>query len=1028
MEPKLMRYIWHFSARQQITLIIMTVLSFPILYMSLELPKIIVNEAIDNHAIPKSFMGYDFGPVEYVIALCVIYLLLLIGNGIFKMRINTFKGIVGERMLRRLRFTLIDRGLRFPIPHYSKVSPGEVISTVTAETEPLAGFIGDSFALPAMQGGTMLTILLFMFMQDPLLGLASVSMIPLQVYIIPKLQRKINILKKERVQRVRKLSERLNEGVANAQEIRVQGTHRYHMAEFSTHLGGIFWVRLQIYEAKFFMKFLNNLINQLTPILFLSIGGVLVIQGNITIGVILAALTAYKDMTAPWKELLNYYQNWADSLIKYEQIREAFEPEGLVEYNKIAVEPDMIEKLDGDLTVTDLVATNESGDKVLNNINLDVKRGQIVVIDGRDSPSLKRLAHTLRGLAPFDSGTITYGTVGQGPLPLQAVPHVVLGRRVALTGPEPTLFSGSIMQNIHYGLRHAPRPDTDETLTPERAKEIEEAERSGNMAERTDEIWTDFTQVGVEGFIEMREWFDECVKNVGSDNILFRNGIMGSYTTVGREQFPWDAFVRTRKTLKDIMVDRELEDLIHPLDPALYNDGMTVKENIFFGTIKAPECSPYTLGHSEEFMAHLDAHNLRDDMLTAGMALARQFQALIGDIAADDPVLDQFALLEKDTLETAIALRDRQAERQSQDMAEGDKVLLLQLCLAIIPDKHGKDLISPELEARLLKLRKDLQQNPMEITESYIHQFDAKEYHEDLTILENVCFGRLKDLTTSQMEDLLKAAEDALNANEARSYVMVLFGFNEVGIGGTRVPVIARQRIQMTRALIKKPDFMLLQEPLSVFTPEDRAEIIMNIRKSLPETTIIWMDQNIPEHFACDQRFTLKDGMLLGHEDDETHDESEEGSSGENALRKVIKMLEESALYSLLSNADRRRIAARGEFLSLSPGQYLYKAGSEPQNIYIVLEGSMSYVRQVDWSDEKEMTAFDVGDTVGIPELVSGVPRYASAKVPKTNEVDCKLLRVDGDLFMEVMENNSAMSFKVISMIGKRMYQMLRRA
>ncbi len=61
---------------------------------------------------------------------------------------------------------------------------------ITSEVEPLGGFIGDAFAQPAFQGGTLLTIILFMFMQDPILGLASVALYPMQGYVIPKLQRR----------------------------------------------------------------------------------------------------------------------------------------------------------------------------------------------------------------------------------------------------------------------------------------------------------------------------------------------------------------------------------------------------------------------------------------------------------------------------------------------------------------------------------------------------------------------------------------------------------------------------------------------------------------------------------------------------------------------------------------------------------------------------------------------------------------------------------------------------------------------
>ena len=56
-------------------------------------------------------------------------------------------------------------------------------------------------ALPIFQA-ELLTILVFMFIQDPVLGLAAIALYPLQGYLIPKLQRKVNSLGKERVRAV----------------------------------------------------------------------------------------------------------------------------------------------------------------------------------------------------------------------------------------------------------------------------------------------------------------------------------------------------------------------------------------------------------------------------------------------------------------------------------------------------------------------------------------------------------------------------------------------------------------------------------------------------------------------------------------------------------------------------------------------------------------------------------------------------------------------------------------------------------
>ena len=149
----------------------LTLASFPFLYISLDLPKTIINHAIrDDAKFPQYVLGFEFDRIPYLMLLCGAFLLTVLINGAFKYCINTYKGQLGERMLRRFRYQLYLRLLRFPLTHFQKTSSAQIIPMVTAECESLGGFIGDALALPAFQGGTLLTIICFMFMQDPVLG------------------------------------------------------------------------------------------------------------------------------------------------------------------------------------------------------------------------------------------------------------------------------------------------------------------------------------------------------------------------------------------------------------------------------------------------------------------------------------------------------------------------------------------------------------------------------------------------------------------------------------------------------------------------------------------------------------------------------------------------------------------------------------------------------------------------------------------------------------------------------------------
>src|ERR1700730_10212538 len=129
--------------------------NFPFLYYSLDLPKHIVNHAISGTEFPQNFLGIELEQIPYLLVLCFVFLGLVLISGWLILHLNIKKGQVGERMLRRLRYQLYERVLRFPLHHFDRTATGQIIAMMTGELEPVGGFIGDAFALPISQGGTL---------------------------------------------------------------------------------------------------------------------------------------------------------------------------------------------------------------------------------------------------------------------------------------------------------------------------------------------------------------------------------------------------------------------------------------------------------------------------------------------------------------------------------------------------------------------------------------------------------------------------------------------------------------------------------------------------------------------------------------------------------------------------------------------------------------------------------------------------------------------------------------------------------
>src|SRR5256885_7145534 len=203
MERSLFRFIIQFSKRDQLLVVPLVLASMVVYYLSLDLPKTIINQAIQGTSFAqpdstKHFLSLDLERIPYLFALSLVFLALIVANGWLKFQINTMKGWMGERMLRRLRYALFDYILRFPLARFRRVKSAEMATMIKDEVEPLGGFIGEALITPLFLGGQALTAMFFILYQQIWLGLIALGVVAVQAFIIPRLPRRQLVLRRER--------------------------------------------------------------------------------------------------------------------------------------------------------------------------------------------------------------------------------------------------------------------------------------------------------------------------------------------------------------------------------------------------------------------------------------------------------------------------------------------------------------------------------------------------------------------------------------------------------------------------------------------------------------------------------------------------------------------------------------------------------------------------------------------------------------------------------------------------------------
>tara|TARA_E500000305_G_scaffold98532_1_gene90140 strand:+ start:733 stop:3369 length:2637 start_codon:yes stop_codon:yes gene_type:complete len=856
MEPTIFRFIFRHSKKEQIFLLVLTGLSFPFLYYSLDLPKTIINQAIGGKDFPRDLLGYQFDQIPYLLLLSGIFLALVCINGAFKYYINVFRGQLGERMLRRLRYDLYARVLRFPLPHFRKVSQGEVIPMITAEVEPLGGFIGDSISLPAFQGGTLLTILIFMFVQDPILGTAAIALYPIQGYIIPKLQRRVNALGKERVKAVRKLSDRIGESISGVQEIHANNTARFALANFTARLGEIYTIRYEIYRRKFFIKFLNNFIAQLTPFFFYSIGGVLVIKGDLTFGALVAILAAYKDLSAPWKELLGYYQRKEDARIKYDQVIEQFDTAGSLTEAQQLDEPEEPVSLAGPVAVRNISFADDDGEILLENVTFEVKQGEKLAIAGPGGGGKNLLAMVAARLLPPTAGSITMNGVD-----IAGLPEAVTGRRIGYVGPGAFVFSSTIRENLLMGARHFPHGDPDPDCFPDSPEQRLAAGAAGNSLDPISAHWVDYQAVGIDEE-NLNARLADLLRVVGLEDEVYAFGLRGSLDVASRDE-TGHRILGARSKLRSRLEELGLDHLIEPFDAEKFNTNASVAENLLFGT---PVGEQFRLEHlaSEPYVrAILDKVGLTEDFIRIGRDVAATMIELFKDLPPDHEFFAQYAFISADELPDYQTMLQRADRVGLEGMEPEDRNRFLELPFKLIPARHRLGMIEDDQQARILEARKAFREGLPEAQRSTLEFFSVDQFNLAASVQDNILFGKIAYGQADAGNRVGTVLAEVIESEGLRDTVIEIGLGAEAGIAGSRLTTAQRQKVAIARVLLRRPDIVVLNEAVSALDSGVQGPTVARILEEAADRTVILIAHRARLAQPFDRVLVMRGGRVI---------------------------------------------------------------------------------------------------------------------------------------------------------------------
>lgn len=888
MERNLLRYIWSHTRRQQLWILLVVAASMVPYFFALDLPKRIVNGPIQGSGFETTdarqpffqvfydlpligrtelFNGIDLDRQQTLMALSTVFLLLVLINGLFKFYINTYQGRLGERMLRRIRFELVDRVLRFPPKHFKRLKSAEIATMVKDEVEPLGGFTGDAFVLPALLGGQALTTLGFILVQNVWLGMITACIVGIQLSIIPRMRRRVLELGRLRQLTARELSGRVSEIVDGIGAVHSNDTSNLERADIAWRLGRIFSIRYDLYQWKFWVKFINNLFAQVTPFIFYAFGGYFVLTGRLDLGQLVAVIAAYKDLPSPLKELIDWDQARQDVQIKYGTVCDQFSVEPLIAQSVHALSSGPSSRLENSIIVSNLTLVDDSGAKLLDDVSTEIKPGETIALVGAAGSGVEAFAEALGRLIWPESGGIMVGDRD-----LLDMPESITGRRISYASGEPFFLHGSLMDNLLYGLKHAPRSNVavNEGHLIELERYAVEARKAGNVDFVPHGDWIDYQAAGATGPDDLLHKILPTLDALQISDDIFGLGLRSSVNT---EEHPTirERIVELRHSLREHLVEKQLEDMLVPLDFDRYNIQASVGENLLFGTRSQWGADDADLIAHPYCQRILNSTGLDRDLYDMGLKIAETAVELFRDLAPQHSFFRRLTFMTAEEIPIYQARLSRCRELRFADVLPEDRASITVLSMAYIEPIHRFGILSEPLMDQLVVTRKLFHADIPDDIAILVDRHDPERVTTSATLLDNVLFGRIASQVADADEHIQAVVKELFRAANLYENVLSLGLQFDVGAGGKRLALAQRQKLNLARALMKRSDFTIFNRPLSALDQRVDEEITRGIvqrrKDAEPNSSILWVVSAPHVALIFDRVLFFQRGSLIGNGD-----------------------------------------------------------------------------------------------------------------------------------------------------------------
>ena len=441
--------------------LLMTVLALVFVSSALALlGPYLIGYIIDEFIVPQTFSG--MGTV--IFWLIAVY----IGHSVSLYLQNYWMVGIAQAVIYRMRTRLFEHLQRLPVSFFDKRQHGELMSRMTNDIENVSTTLNSTFIQVFSSILTLTGTIIVMLWLSPLLTVLTLVIIPIMYVAMQWITKRTGRLYKEQQQAIGELNGLIEESISGQKIVKAFSQEPRVMEEFLVKSENLRRTGFWAWTFAGFIPKVMNFLNNGSFAIVAGVGGILALNGSISIGVIVIFTEYARQFTRPLNDLANQFNTVLSAIAGAERV---FSIMGETEEkDEIVLNAD--KKLRGMVEFDDVSFKYEGAEEewTIRNVSFAVGVGQTAALVGATGAGKTTIMQLLARFYDAAEGQIRLdGT------PIEAMPRETLRKQIAFVLQDPFLFEETVRENIRYGRLDASDDEVVEAAKRSNAHDFIEA-------------------------------------------------------------------------------------------------------------------------------------------------------------------------------------------------------------------------------------------------------------------------------------------------------------------------------------------------------------------------------------------------------------------------------------------------------------------------------------------------------------------------------------------------------------------------